>query len=93
MLFLSQPQVWASTSSGSSRLAKRVLLGSLKSLVGEDSTSEGSKSQSEGSTGLAPESKKVQGTPKDVILTALINWKSLIAQGPVISQPKHECFE
>ena len=57
MLFLSQPQLGAtaSTSSGSSRLVKRLLLGSLKSLIREDSTSEGSKSQSEASTGLSPE--------------------------------------
>lgn len=85
MLFLSQLELGAtaSTSSGSSRLAKCVLLGSLNSLIREDSTSEGSKSQSEASTGVAPES--IQGTPKHVILTALQNLQSLMAQGHVIA--------
>jgi hypothetical protein len=58
----------------------------LKSLISEDSTSERSKSQNEASTGLAPES--IQGTPKDVILTALQNNQSLMAQGPVIARKR-----
>lgn len=91
MPFLSQPQFdlvpqLASTSSGSSRLAKRVLLGSLKSLISEDLTSEGSKSQSEASAGVAPES--IQGTPKHVILTARGRRPSSRQQGGR-NQPVH----
>nr|TKS02643.1 hypothetical protein D5086_0000160440 [Populus alba] len=57
-----------------------------QSLISEDLTSEGSKSQSEASAGVAPES--IQGTPKHVILTARGRRPSSRQQGGR-NQPVH----